>query len=58
MSSTMNMEEAKRIADQMSYEDAVYNAMKGRCVPYRKATRIKLNELLEVAREIDGRKEG
>lgn len=47
MSSSMNTEQAKEIAKQMTYRDAVYNALRGRCVPYKKATRIKLNELLE-----------
>ena len=47
MSSGMNTEQAKEIAKQMTYRDAVYNALRGRCVPYKKATRIKLNELLE-----------
>ena len=47
MSSSMNTEKAHEIAKQMTYRDAVYNALRGRCVPYKKATRIKLNELLE-----------
>jgi hypothetical protein len=48
MSSGMNMAEAEEIAKKMTYRDAVYNALRGRCVPYKKATRIKLNELLEM----------
>lgn len=44
----MNMAEAKEIAKKMTYRDAVNNALRGRCVPYKKATRIKLNELLEI----------
>jgi hypothetical protein len=48
MSSGMNMAEAKEIAKKMTYRDAVNNALRGRCVPYKKATRIKLNELLKM----------
>jgi hypothetical protein len=48
MSSGMNMAEAEEIAKKMTYRDAVYNALRGRCVPYKKATRIKLKELLEM----------
>lgn len=48
MSSGMNMAEAEEIAKKMTYRDAVYNALRGRCVPYKKATRIKLKELLEI----------
>lgn len=48
MSSGMNTEQAKEIAKQMTYRDAVYNALRGRCVPFKKATRIKLKELLDI----------
>jgi hypothetical protein len=48
MSSGMNMAEAEEIAKKMTYRDAVNNALRGRCVPYKKATRIKLKELLEM----------
>jgi hypothetical protein len=44
----MNMAEAEEIAKKMTFRDAVNNALRGRCVPYKKATRIKLNELLEM----------
>lgn len=53
MSSGMNMAEAEEIAKKMTYRDAVNNALRGRCVPYKKATRIKLNELLEKLEEIE-----
>lgn len=53
MASGMNIEEAKKIAEKMTYEDAVYNALQGRSIPYRKATKIKLNELLEIAKKVD-----
>lgn len=48
MSSGMNMAAAEEIAKRMTYRDAVNNALRGRCVPYKKATRIKLNELLDM----------
>lgn len=48
MSSGMNMAEAEEIAKKMTFREAVYNALRGRCVPYKKATRIKLKELLEM----------
>lgn len=53
MSSGMNMEQAKEIAKQMTYRDAVYNALRGRCVPFKKATRIKLKELLEIVENME-----
>ena len=53
----MNMEEAKEYAREMSYCDAVYNALKGRAIPYRQATKIKLEELLKIAQQIDELKE-
>lgn len=49
----MTVEEAVEYAKTMSYEQAVYNALQGRAVPYRKATKIKLNELLKMAKELD-----
>lgn len=48
MSSSMNMEKAEEIAKEMTYREAVYNALRGRCVPFKKATRIKLKELLDL----------
>ena len=44
----MTREEAKEYAKTMTYRDAVYNALQGKCIPYRKATLIKLYELLDV----------
>lgn len=41
------MEEAEKIADKMSYREAVMNCLCARCVPYRKATKIKMKRLLE-----------
>lgn len=48
MSSGMNMKEAEEIAKKMTFREAVNNALRGMYVPYKKATRIKLNELLEM----------
>ena len=56
MGATMNLEEARKIASEMSYETAVRNALSGRAVPYRKATKIKLLELLELAKDLDKRR--
>lgn len=44
----MTKEEAKEYAKSMSYRTAVYNALQAKCVPYRKATLIKLHELLDI----------
>ena len=43
----MTNEEAEEYAKNMTYRDAVYNALHGKCIPYRKATIIKLYELLD-----------
>ena len=53
MSAGMNKEEARLIANKMRFVDAVYNALHAKCVPYRKATKIKLNELLDIAKDVD-----
>lgn len=44
----MTNEEAEDYAKEMTYRDAVYNALQGKCIPYRKATLIKLYELLDM----------
>lgn len=44
----MTNEEAEEYAKNITYRDAVYNALQGRCIPYRKATLIKLHELLDM----------
>lgn len=44
----MTREEADNMAKSMSYRQAIYNALNGRCIPYRKATKKKLFELLEI----------
>jgi len=43
----MNNEEAKIYAQNMTYRQAVYNMLNAKCVPYKKATRIKIQELIE-----------
>lgn len=50
----MTREEAEEIAKEMTYRDAVYNALQGKCIPYRKATLIKLYELLDVVDRLKG----
>lgn len=42
----MTKEEAEKYAKEMTYRDAINNLMKARSIPYRKATFIKVNELL------------
>lgn len=37
----------------MSYRDTINNALGGKCIPYRKATLSKLNELLEQGTILD-----
>jgi hypothetical protein len=53
----MTVEEARENAKTMSYTNAVYNALQGKCIPYRKATMIKLLELIKLAKELDERGE-
>lgn len=50
----MTKEEAKEYANKMSYRDAVYYALQGKCIPYREATLIKLYELLDVVEQQEG----
>ena len=44
----MNRQEAEEYAKTMTFRDAVINALSGRAIPYRKATMIKLHELLKI----------
>lgn len=44
----MTKKEAEEYAKEMTYRDAVYNALQGKCIPYRKATLIKLYKLLDI----------
>lgn len=47
MTSGMNMQEAENIAEKMTYREAVMNCLSAKRIPYRKATKIKMKELLE-----------
>lgn len=49
----MTVQEAKEYARTMTFRDAIYNLKQARCVPYRKATFIKINELLEKLETIE-----
>ena len=42
----MTREEAEKYAENMTYREAIYNLKQAKSVPYRKATFIKVNELL------------
>lgn len=42
----MTREEAEKYAKNMTYREAIYNLKQAKSVPYRKATFIKVNELL------------
>ena len=44
----MTREEAEEYAKKMTYRNAVHNALQGKCIPYRKATLVKLYELLDM----------
>lgn len=51
----MTREEAEEYAKVMSYREAVYNASKGKCIPYHKATLIKLYELMAMIESKESR---
>ena len=42
----MTREEAEKYAENMTYREAIYNLKQAKSVPYRKATFIKVDELL------------
>lgn len=44
----MTNEEAREYAKTMTFRDAVYNLTQAKCIPYRKATLIKVYELLDL----------
>ncbi len=44
----MTKEEAEEYANNMTYREAVSNALMGKCIPYRKATLTKLHRLLDI----------
>lgn len=43
----MTREEAEKYAENMTYREAIYNLKQAKSVPYRKATFIKINELID-----------
>lgn len=43
----MTREEAEKYAEKMTYHEAIYNLKQAKSVPYRKATFIKIYELLD-----------
>lgn len=49
----MTREEAIECAKNMTYQEAIRNTMYAKGVRYKKATRIKLHELAEIADKID-----
>ena len=44
----MTREEAEIYAQKMTYREAIYNLMQAKSIPYRKATLIKIHELLNL----------
>lgn len=54
----MTREEAEEYAKEMTYRNALYNALQGKCIPYRKATLIKLHELLDMVERQEKEREG
>jgi hypothetical protein len=40
----MTREQAQEIAKQMTYNQAIYNVMNGKCIAYKQATKIKIKE--------------
>lgn len=43
----MTREEAEKYAEKMTYHEAIYNLKQAKSIPYRKATFIKIYELLD-----------
>ena len=56
MGSGMNHEQAEEYAKTMTYREAVMNLQYARGIAYKKATRIKLRELAEIADMLDKEK--
>lgn len=48
----MTKEEAEEYAKTMTYRNAVYNLTQAKCIPYRRATLIKVYELLDILDKI------
>ena len=49
----MNTEQAQDISKNMSYQEALHNVFRGKSIPYRKATFMKLTELVTLAEKLD-----
>lgn len=49
----MNTEQAQDISKNMSYQQALHNVFNGKSIPYRKATFMKLTELVTLAEKLD-----
>lgn len=49
----MNNIDAQEIANTMSYQEALHNVFNGKSIPYRKATFMKLTELVALAEKLD-----
>lgn len=49
----MNTEEAKVLAQDMTYDQAIYNVFRGKSIPYRKATMIKIHEMAEKIKQLE-----
>ena len=49
----MNNIDAQEIANTMSYQEALHNVFSGKSIPYRKATFMKLTELVTLAEKLD-----
>ena len=49
----MNTEQAQDISKNMSYQQALHNVFNGKSIPYRKATFMKLTELVALAEKLD-----
>ena len=49
----MNLKQSKEMATNLSYEQAVWNCLNAKGVQYRQATKIKLAELLSLAKILD-----
>jgi hypothetical protein len=49
----MNNIDAQDISKNMSYQEALHNVFSGKSIPYRKATFMKLTELVTLAEKLD-----
>jgi hypothetical protein len=49
----MNLEQSKEMSTNLSYEQAIWNCLNAKGVQYRQATKMKLAELLSLAKILD-----